>query len=165
MCLSGGRWTGWHRDVRLDTHRDSLSTNQLHLLTKHTQIGHTSISWENRHTHTHSPRHQTRGCRSHQSESAPSWCWTKHPECPAETTHNKEKSSESLCAHFCKDTLVFKHTLTLTTSSPSMILSFSRFSLRSSGRVLHFRSPSRPTGEETHTLNIFCSVGAHICLA
>lgn len=38
--------------------------------------------------------------------------------------------------------------LTLTTSSPSIILSFSRFSLRSSGRVLHLSSPSKPTSEE-----------------
>lgn len=41
--------------------------------------------------------------------------------------------------------------LTLTTSSPSIILSFSRFPLRSSGRVLHLSSPSKPTTEDRHT--------------
>lgn len=46
-CLFGKRWTGKHKDVRLDTHRDSLSRSQLHLLA-HTQgfAGYT-------HTHTH----------------------------------------------------------------------------------------------------------------
>lgn len=54
--------------------------------------------------------------------------------------------------------------LTLTTSSPSIILSFSRFPLRSSGRVLHLSSPSKPTTEERHTepfvLNCFLAFGS-----
>lgn len=102
---------------------------------------------------THSPRHQTQGCCSHQSESVPSWCWTRRRVCPAETAWQQSRgpvkthTGQSVLLH--KGKLVFTQ-LTLTTSSPSMIFSFSRFSFRSSGLVLHLRSPNRPTEGETH---------------
>lgn len=50
-----------------------------------------SVCWQGAQlvlTHTlHSPKRQTPGCRSRQFGSAPSWCWTRRPECPAGTAH------------------------------------------------------------------------------
>lgn len=110
----------------------------------------------------HSPTRQTQGCRSRRFENVPSWCWTRHPECPAETVHTHKQRRCLMRPNICKSTLSCRGPLvfiplTLTTSSPSIILSFSRFSLRSSGRVLHLSSPSRPTEEERHTEKSFCS--------
>lgn len=116
-----------------------------------------SICWQGTQSilmHTlHSPKRQTPRCRSRQFGSAPSWCWTRHPECPAGTadTHTEPHETSSKTPFMLANSLVFT-ALTLTTSSPSIILSFSRFSFRSSGRVLHLSSPSRPTREDRHLL-------------
>lgn len=73
------------------------------------------ICWQGTHTvtHTHSPKRQTRGCRSRQSESVPSWCWTRHPECPAETTHIHRDKGEVRWEH--THTFVQIHTCIHTT--------------------------------------------------
>lgn len=152
------RWIGRRKDVRLDTRWDSLSRNQLHLLTSHTQSYTHNIIWVHTpHTHTHQGvKHEDVVVVSlrvfhHDVEQGIQSVLQKL------NTHiqTKERSGESQSTHLYKYTLAFT-LLTLTTSSPSMILSFSRFSLRSSGRVLHLSSPSRPTGEERHTEHIFC---------
>lgn len=36
------------------------------------------------------PKHQRRGCHTHYSENAPSWCWRGRPECPGGTGQNYE---------------------------------------------------------------------------
>ncbi len=77
-------------------------------------VTHISFYWVNTCRHsTHSPMHQTQGCRSRLSESVPSWCWTRHPECPAETTHTHiqiqmmERSDET--THTSAHTQMYLH--------------------------------------------------------
>lgn len=161
-CLFGKRWTGRQKDVRLSRYRGSLSRNQLHQLTRHTQSQ----------THKHLLSKQTSHILLHTHQCIKDedvvviMLRVLHHNVEQGIqsvlqellTHIQTKKRSRENAHMLAyKTLVFTP-LTLTTSSPSMILSFSRLSLRRSGLVLHLSSPRRPTAKDRHTENVFCLV-------
>lgn len=74
-----------HTKMSDSIHIQSVKKSAASVDKAHTH-GVTSIRWVNTQT-LHPPMRQTRGCRSRRFGSVPSWCWTRHPECPAETTH------------------------------------------------------------------------------